>query len=265
MQKKITHSLFFLTILVFLYNCKVETTQGKWMNQSNNIERLDDSIFKNPLQFYSSELKLQYSIKNDDKNLYVYIKSTERLPQIKIIRTGITLKFKASPKDKNQSSIVYPITTSKTQLPSKDWETFVSRFSYDHPIMKIQGFKNIQEDELFLKNHYGISVSIVWDSTDVLRYKAIVPFSRFLKDSLCLNDSNLVLGFSIVLNALKDQKNDQQQSPNSTGTARYQQSMMNKSNPRFAYNQNAPQSDEQAYLFNIRSVKINYRVAVKKK
>ena len=248
-----------------LCNCKVETIQGKWMNQSANIERCDDSIFKNPLQFYSSELKLQYSIKNDDKNLYVYLKSTERLPQVKIIRTGISLKLKESPKSKTQSSIVYPITNIKSNLPSRDWETFVSRFSYDHPTMKTQGFKNIQEDELFLKNQYGISVFIGWDSTDVLRYKAIVPFSTFLKDSSSVNDSNVVIGFSIVLNAIKEQQKDQQQMPNSTGTARYQQSMMYRSNPQYAYNQNAPQSDEQAYLFNIRSIKMNYRVAVKKK
>jgi hypothetical protein len=257
----------FLAIIitfVFFQSCKVESTKGQWKSLSSEQTCNDSCIFKSPLQFYDSNAKLQYSIANDNENLYIYIKATEKIAQIKILKTGILLKIDSSGKQKDAASILYPIPNSKkgNTMPvnsQSNWDIFISRFSYDHAYMKIKGFSQITDDEILTTNPFGISVSVSWDDQEVLRYKAVVPFSQIFKNSPIKVDTNKVVSFGIILAPVVDKA--KQTEGSSTALSSSQENAMKRGNAMRGYNTTGQLTDEQSYLVNLRTIKFNYSLA----
>ena len=253
-----------IALFLFTQSCKVESTKGQWKSQSSEQTCNDSCIFKSPLQFYDSNAKLQYSIANDNENMYIYIKATEKIAQIKILRTGILLKIDSSGKQKNTTSILYPIPNAKkgntipVNSPS-NWDTFVSRFSYDHAYMKIKGFSQISDDEILTTNQFGISVSISWDEQEVLRYKAVVPFSQIFNVSPLKIDTNKVLSVGIVLAPIVDKA--KQSEGSSTALSGSEENAMKRGNAMRGNNTTGQLTEEQSYLVNLRTIKCNYSLA----
>jgi hypothetical protein len=254
--------------LLFIQSCEVQSFNGSWI-KSNSLS--DSVIFKEPLRFYDPNTRLQYSIFNDSVNIYCYIKATEKLAQLKIIRTGILLKIDTLGKKKYQKTILYPLIPKKTNkalpiLKETDWDLFISRFTYDHSYMKTTGFTTSTiEDEPIINNN-GISVSITWDRYAVLLYKAIIPISQIVSLNTNLKDSTRLIGFSFYLKNLVDiEKEKQQNASNSTANSSYTEKSMNRNKPSGGNFQSLPQDEQQTYLFNIRSFEFNYKLAVKPK
>lgn len=245
--------------------CKVETYTGSWAEKSVIAESNEDAFFKNPLRFYNEETHLQYTILNDKRNVYIFIKATEQLAQLKIIKSGIMIKLDTNGKTKYQSSMLYPIQDKKNKAsiaPPKDWETFVSRFTYDHAYMTLKGFKTITEEEYPIENDKNITVKISWDSIGVLRYKATIPFALFYKDSLTVNDSTKNIGISILLKQLT-QPTDPKNATTSTANSSYYEHQLQRGNAKTGYNVSQPQNETQAYLYSLKSIKCNYTVTIK--
>lgn len=63
------------------------------------------------LQAYNKTTKLWYTIANDDKNLYLVIKSTDQINTSKIMGGGVTLTINTAGKKKEENaySITFPI------------------------------------------------------------------------------------------------------------------------------------------------------------
>ena len=261
-------SLIKIALLFFVISfssCKVETYTGSWAEKTVVAESNDDNVFKNPLRFYNQETHLQYTILNDNKNIYIYIKATEQLVQLKIIKSGILIKLDTNGNTKYQSSMLYPIQDKANKAsiaPPKDWDTFVSRFPYDHAYMGINGFKTITDEEYPILNNKNISVKMSWDSIGVLRYKAIIPFVEFYKDSLSSNDINKNIGISILLKQLT-QPTDPKNAPVSTANSNYSEHLQQRGNAKSGYNVEPQMNETQAYLYNIKSMRFNYTLTLK--
>jgi len=263
-MKSIVKVTLFLCIVSFC-TCKVETYTGSWAEKTVVEESNDDNIFKNPLRFYNEETHLQYTILNDKKNLYIFIKATEQLVQLKILKSGILIKLDTNGKTKYQSNILYPIqnkANKSSMAPTKDWDTFVSRFPYVNTYMTVNGFKSITEEEYPIVNNKNLTVKISWDSIGVLRYKAIIPFALFYKDSLMLNDINRNIGISILLKQLV-QPTDPKNAPVSTANSTYYDHQQQRGNARSGYNVGPQQNETQAYLYNLKSMRCNYTLTIK--
>jgi hypothetical protein len=267
MKKLVIVSALLIVVLSFFQSCEIQSFNGTWAQSVSNNN--DSLIFKSPLRFYDTNTRLQYSICNDTKNIYIYIKATEKMAQLKILRSGLLLKIDTLGKHTYQKTLLYPIIGKKGAKPvpmisEKDWDVFVSRFSYDHSFMKITGFPSYIDDEIPIKNENGISVSITWDRFDVLLYKATIPFSQIISTRKSVSDSTMKIGFSFYLKALVDAAKEKQQSAGTTtADSRYQEDQMKRNNAARGNSQSSPQNDQQTYLFNIRSLQFNYIPAVK--
>lgn len=261
MKRNITILLLFCIIALCFETCKIESFQSQWSNQVCN----DSCIFKSPLRFYDTNTRLQYSIFNDNKNLYIYIKATENIAQLKILQNGILLKIDSTSKHKKDVSLLYPIPNkSKKKKPipfdsQSDWDIYVSRFSYDHAYMKITGFKNIKEEEILTNNQFGLSASISWDNIGGLLYKATIPFARFFKDSITVNDSSKVLSLEIALSQHQDPR-DASQAQSTTALSIADEKAMKRGNP--VRGNGIQQSGDESYLYNIRTLKLNFTPAI---
>jgi len=252
--------LIIVSVIMILQSCKIENINGQRLDQKSLLCN-DSSIFKSPLRFYDRNAKLQYSIMNDDDNLFIYIKATEKIAQLKIIRSGILIKIDTTGKQKKGLSILYPIPNSKKNNIAainynNDWEIFVSRFSYDHAYMKITGFKNINDEELLTNNNQGISVAITWDENQVLRFKAIIPFKQIKANSNITLDTNQTIGLSFILASIEQKSKESEGS--TTALSNSEERALLRGNVRTGNNPNSLLTEDQMYLTNLKSIKFNY-------
>jgi len=59
-------------------------------------------------RFFDSQSNVQYEFRNDDKNLYLIVRTTDRAAQMQIMRGGFALKLKVKTKIPTRCSITFP-------------------------------------------------------------------------------------------------------------------------------------------------------------
>jgi hypothetical protein len=195
-------------IILLLTSCSNALYKCTW--QQNDFSK--ENHFKEPLKYYNPETKLEYNISNDNKNLYVCIKTNNNLSFAKIMISGLQIQIDTSGTKKTKMGILYPLPTddSQNQLQAahkpgekQDRNEFRNQFLLKHDEMYITGFKPpINDNTIPLKNKYGIYVYFDWDSTNTMVYKLEIPFKTFYKDSLTAKDSSKMFGISFTVNAI---------------------------------------------------------------
>src|ERR1051325_10066706 len=63
-----------------------------------------------PLRYYDNETRLNYAIANDKENLYICIRVTDKLNQMKIIRAGLQLWMDTTGKKQQQVGVLFLVT-----------------------------------------------------------------------------------------------------------------------------------------------------------
>ena len=166
-----------------------------------------------PLKYYDESSKLQFAVSNDFQNLYVCIRATEEQTQSKIMRAGLQLWIDTTGKNEHRVGILFPManTIKKTDQSQggerntgekHDVSAFRNKFLNEYKEMELSGFNPPINGMNLLQNNYGITVSINWDSSQIMTYEAVIPFKTFYKDLISVSDSLKLMGVSIVLNAL---------------------------------------------------------------
>jgi hypothetical protein len=164
-----------------------------------------------PLRYYDPTTKLQYTITNDLKNLYVCIRATSEESQQKMMRGGLQLWIDTAAKGKEKTGLLFPMPEiEKVEQnpvrtgPKEDGSK--KHFRSDRTEMEVTGFKAPVGGVLPLRNIYGVEANVNMDSLDILTYEALIPFKTFFKDSLRMADSTRVFSIKIVLNGLPNGK-----------------------------------------------------------
>ncbi|MCW3086525.1 MAG: hypothetical protein JWP12_3891 [Bacteroidetes bacterium] len=169
-----------------------------------------------PLKYYDEKSKLQYSVTNDNENLYICIKATEDETQSKIFRSGLQIWIDTTANNEHQVGINFPLSSDlrrgdqtpemhKTKMQSggdgnaSEKKKFFNNFIQ----MDLSGFKlPVTNGMTSVQNPYGIAASVNKDSIGILTYEAVIPFRTFYKNSLTTADSLRLIGISIVLKAV---------------------------------------------------------------
>jgi hypothetical protein len=164
--------------------------------------KVDGKITEPDFNFeaFNKATRLSYSIMNDDKNLYLALKSDESANIAKILMGGITFTFNPSGEKKKDNS--YAVTFPVISRPSGvQWTRtpggFVQRIGGEPPVgeqkldtaaiaerrkkqlasfneIKVTGF-SIPDTLVSIYNKYGISTAINYDEKGNLIYEFSVP------------------------------------------------------------------------------------------
>lgn len=200
-------------IITLLNSCSSQQPVYKCLWQANDFST--DSITKtlSPLRFCDNNSKLQYNITNNNKNIYICIKATDEQYQMKIILAGMQINIDTSGKGALHACIKFPIADNEKPQMTSDFKPGQKKIKKGNPIkdqfllkhkeMLLSGFKSPISGTVPLKNKYGISADIDWDSLNIMYYKAIIPFSTFYKDSLTVSDSSKIFNLSFTVNAIE--------------------------------------------------------------
>lgn len=148
------------------------------------------------LQAYNKTTKIFYTLANDNKNLYLVVKSTDVQNSAKIMGGGISLTINTSDKKKEENaySVRFPIverskmrgirrprgSSANTVMDSASLaEVAAARKQAIDAIKEISvlGFKDITDTIISIYNEYGIKAAAAYDAAGDLQFEVSIPLS----------------------------------------------------------------------------------------
>lgn len=207
-------AIFFIySIIVFLFFSCTHSIYPSLSWQSNPVV-VDGNMneWSNPLRFYDYKSKINYSITNDRKNLYICLKISDVYTQFRIMEGGMECSIDTADKKIFPVKVIYPPgSDGRVNDESKQNKKIIENFD----ILKakqiflgllkeieVKGFKYPVSGIISSNSSFGISVSINWDKSGVMVYEAMLPFTTFYKDEIVPADTNKVITLKIHINAL---------------------------------------------------------------
>lgn len=118
MKQKI--QLIFLSLLGLSSISFAQSSISKWQAQPIVIDG-DRADWGTIPRFFDSQSNVQYEFRNDDKNLYLIVRTTDRAAQMQMIRGGFALKLKVKTKIPTRCSITFP--AQRMEMPPQQFNT----------------------------------------------------------------------------------------------------------------------------------------------
>lgn len=148
-----------------------------------------------------SKTKISYIIANDKDNLYLVVKATDPVQQSEILGSGVTLSIDPKGKKKSTYVVTFPklagddhsmyLNMKPQQIPSR-----ISASNYAK--IKVEGFKEISEDEITTINTQGIRPYVGYDPSGYVLYEVSIPLFLFHADPAAKE-----WAFNIKINAIQ--------------------------------------------------------------
>jgi hypothetical protein len=145
--------------------------------------------WENSLFSFNKSAQVNYAIVNDTSAFYICIRIADEPEQMKVLRSGIEIRFNSKGKKKAEATLHFPIG-GRTDIGGRldpgnrrDRKTMHLMFLLQMQDMDLSGFKNSVNGFQNIKSgKNGIMAAINWDSTNVMVYEARVPFNVFAQD-----------------------------------------------------------------------------------
>ena len=153
------------------------------------------------LQAYNKTVGLNYTLANDDKNLYLVIKATDQATTNKITAGGITLAINTDGKksEENAYIISFPLVDANslrnqmssfrppagvtggagTQLDTAAIDKMRKDAVKTFKEIKLVGFKDIADSVVSIYNTYGIKAGVDYDSKGAMICELAIPLKYF--------------------------------------------------------------------------------------
>ena len=151
---------------------------GVWLPENVKIDgKLNE--WRDILRAYNKSNRLQYTLANNDKYLYLAIKSTDKATIGKIMAGGVNLTVKfPDEKQKPTLGIMYPLTNVKYKSNVYAYmdSTKVPDIILMAKEMKVFNLKAIPDSLISIYNSYGIKISISY-SKQILIYELLLPLN----------------------------------------------------------------------------------------
>lgn len=228
-------------LLLAVTNLFAQETPKKLKDvQANNLlapspVKIDGKLndWNDEFQAYNKSTHLYYTIANDEKNLYLVVKTSDMTTKAKIAAGGLTLAINTADKKKEQDaySLTYPLRSTMgrpgggggapggAQGGGMRLMTFggpggggrpaapdsaMQKAMQDRVInaakeIKVFGFKDIPDSLIAIYNEYNIKAAINYDKDGAFIYELAVPLKLM---ALAAGDSKEI-AYNIKLNGLQ--------------------------------------------------------------
>ncbi len=163
-----------------------------------NIKEWGDS-----LAYTDDKTKLDYTLANDNDNLYLVIKTKNKEQQTDILGAGITFNVDVKGRNKITYAITYPERSfdqnSFINMDSDQVQLQIQSALYRR--IKVDGFSDIDKSLISTSNPNGIRIAIGYDASGYLIYEEIIPLTLFHAEKYLDKE----WAFNIKLNGLENQ------------------------------------------------------------
>jgi len=154
---------------------------SQWAHKPLDIDgQLKD--WNDSLQYFNEETQFAFNILNDDKTLYLAIKSKNKQNLNRILARGISFSVNTEGKKKPGPTVIFPVLERSSQ-PEKPVKGQPNLKEAQAQILSrvrkinVTGFAEILDGSISMSNTYGISAAANFDSEDNLTAEIAIPFS----------------------------------------------------------------------------------------
>lgn len=174
------------------------------------------SDWEQPFPYFDSKTKLQYSVVNDAKYIYLSIKTNDDKAQMKIMRAGMDVWLDVTGKKKEVATIHCPLkNNSKLDVlndPNEIDQQIIERpdvkkmrleWAESAKDVHTQGLRNVPAAFSAIDSvAHGMELAINWERDNTMTYELKVPFSAFFKDAIAAADTLKPITIGIKANAM---------------------------------------------------------------
>ncbi|SKB74085.1 hypothetical protein [Daejeonella lutea] len=160
---------------------KAEMINTRW---ANNVVVADGSLSDWPdsLTMFNEATNLYYSLANDDKNVYLALRSASKQDLTKILAGGISFSANIEGKKKDPATVIFPVLDrtpgkSRNTKDQPEVEEMQKQILSRIKDIKVAGFKEIIDGGISLQNTYGIRAAAGFDKNNNLIQEIIIPLS----------------------------------------------------------------------------------------
>jgi hypothetical protein len=205
-------------MVVFLSACASHAVicDNNWQDHHVNVDGKAKE-WEIPLRFYDADTKFNFTITNDNTNLYYCIRITDDKEEMRALKAGMQFWIDTTGNKAQQVSIQYPFPQMRAKTgegkgnhsgaKQSDTATMAaarSHFSEYAKQMRLSGFIPPIGGITEMPNEYGINVAIARDSAGVMIYEGCIPFKTFYRPVLTPADKNKIFGITIILNGMPE-------------------------------------------------------------
>ena len=130
--------------------------------------------------YYDKETDMVYGVRNDEKYLYVFIKTVNRSTQMQIGKQGLTVWFDREDGKNQTFGIHYPMSRQESRTgfaPDTNEETLHSFLDQEYPELEIIGPKKQERQRFSALEAPGIRVKL-GRTRETLMYELRVPLNK---------------------------------------------------------------------------------------
>ncbi|RZA04018.1 MAG: hypothetical protein EOP47_00440 [Sphingobacteriaceae bacterium] len=153
------------------------------------------------MSYHNSDNNLHYTISNDKDNLYLVIKTNDERQLNNILLSGVTFSIDTKGRKKTTYEVTFPVkgllSTKNSSFKTLEEKRVVAKATQLRKIA-IDGFKDIDEDQLHIANTYKIQTALNFDDNGYLIYEEAIPLALFKAEGL----ANSEWAYNIKLNAV---------------------------------------------------------------
>ena len=177
------------------------------------------SDWPDSLTMFNEATNLYYGLANDDKNVYLAIRSASKQDLTRILAGGISFSANIEGKKKDPPTVIFPIldrTPGKNRNSREQPEVVEMQKQVLSRIkdIKVAGFKEIIDGGISLQNTYGIKAAASFDKNNNLVQEIIIPLSLLNLSTATSNEvtySIRVNGLQVPQSAMSQRQTTQRQ------------------------------------------------------
>ncbi|GAB3935290.1 hypothetical protein GCM10028827_36680 [Mucilaginibacter myungsuensis] len=177
-----------------------------------SVVKIDGKLneWNDALQAQNSSTSLQYSVANDDANLYFVLKSTDQMNNNKIIGGGVNITINTQNKksDKDAYQVILPVDLKKLGSMMMSMRSSIGANGQPDSAalagmrkkavsafrdINLVNFKGIPDSTLSIYNEYGIKAFVDFDNKGALVMEVAIPLKEMKMDAKSSFNYNIKL------------------------------------------------------------------------
>jgi hypothetical protein len=168
-----------------------------------------------PYTYSDNKVKIEYSFSNDSENLYISLKTSDRMTGLKILDAGMQVWIDCTGKKDKTTGIVNPLENAEPVIPGKGsmGQNGSSNNGNAQALQKLissagdfslMGFNGCDGSySVSQKNSCDIQVKIGMNKNGELVWEAAVPFKSFPNAAISKARTGQAIGIDFEINALQ--------------------------------------------------------------
>lgn len=199
--------------LILLNSCSHDVYQTGNFQSTKITADGDLSDWGLPLRFSSKIGTMQYSITNDNENIYIGLHTSDEATQMKILKAGVDIFIDPTGKENKKMEITFPVKGDNAGSPGWQRNSALGEKPDRNKIKQqmimmantfnVTGFQNIENRLYDVKDSSSLKVALKLDNADNMGYEMIIPFKTIFSTSAPQKIDQHKMSIEIVINALK--------------------------------------------------------------